>query len=442
MSHTLHAPRAISQRRTQRTKRLLALEAVAESLLSVAGLTGAPVVHRSGAEVGQLVDIVVRWEGEPYPPLTGLVVRVGRRLAWVPADKVDELEQRQVVLRSAKLDLRDFSRRDNEVKLVDDVIDHQMVDVDGVRVFRAADLFLAKVGGGYRLVGADVGFATLLRRLGPARWRARPHPDRVIDWAAIQPFGAGNGRVPLRRTNQELARLHPSQLADLLEELGRTERQELLEVLEPESAADALEEMEPEKLDKLLRELPASRAASLVADMEPDEAVDALRLLTAEDRDEVLGAMAPAASAALRRLLRFPALTAGGLMTTRVVTVRPGETVATVRERLRAAHEHRADIDCVVIVDDDGRLVDDITMFELFTADLDTSVSALAAPPWPFTVAVDTDLPELVDRVIRTRGTSVIVVDEAGRPVGRILVDDVIDALVPDGGQARSRRHG
>ena len=84
MSHTLHAPRAITQRRTQRTKRLLALEAVAESLLSVAGLTGAPVVHRSGAEVGQLVDIVVRWEGEPYPPLTGLVVRVGRRLAWVP----------------------------------------------------------------------------------------------------------------------------------------------------------------------------------------------------------------------------------------------------------------------------------------------------------------------------------------------------------------------
>jgi hypothetical protein len=217
MPHTLHAPRAITQRRTQRTKRLLALEAVAESLVSVAGITGAPVVHRAGAEVGTLVDLVVRWEGEPYPPLTGLVVRVGRRLAWVPADTIDELEQRRVVLRSARVDLRDFARRPNEVKLVDDVIDHQMVDVDGVRVFRAADLFLARVGDGHRLVGADVGFATLLRRLGPARWRARPHPDRVIDWAAIQPFSDPGEPVRLSRANSELRKLRPGELADLLE---------------------------------------------------------------------------------------------------------------------------------------------------------------------------------------------------------------------------------
>jgi len=433
---------ALRARRDARTQRLLANRNVSAALQSVAAVVGRPVCIADGAEVGRLGDLVARWEGDSSPLVTGLVVKVGRRLSFVSVDEVVELSNAAIRLSSARFDLRDFERRPGEVLLNGDVIDHQLVDVDGIRVVRASDLYVARVGGRVRLVGVDVSFRSLLRRLGPAARRDRVATQGIIDWAAIQPFGAGNGRVPLRRTNQELARLHPSQLADLLEELGRTERQELLEVLEPESAADALEEMEPEKLDKLLRELPASRAASLVADMEPDEAVDALRLLTDEDRDEVLGAMAPAASAALRRLLRFPALTAGGLMTTRVVTVRPGETVATVRERLRAAHEHRADIDCVVIVDDDGRLVDDITMFELFTADLDTSVSALAAPPWPFTVAVDTDLPELVDRVIRTRGTSVIVVDEAGRPVGRILVDDVIDALVTDGGQARSRRHG
>ena len=209
MSHTLHTPRAITQRRTQRTKRLLALEAVAESLLSVAGLTGAPVVHRSGVEVGQLVDLVVRWEGEPYPPLTGLVVRVGRRLSWVPADKIDELEQRRIVLRSAKLDLRDFARRDNEVKLVDDVIDHQMVDVDGVRVFRAADLFLARVGGGYRLVGADVGFATLLRRLGPSPL-ARPSPSRPGHRLGRHPAVLRPGRAGAAEPGQQRAAASPS----------------------------------------------------------------------------------------------------------------------------------------------------------------------------------------------------------------------------------------
>jgi len=324
MPQTLNAPRAISQRRKQRTKRLLALEAVAESLLSVSGLTGAPVVHSSGIEVGRLVDLVVRWEGEPYPPLTGLVVRVGRQLTWVSADKIGELEQRRVVLRSAKVDLREFARRDNEVKLVDDVIDHQMVDVDGVRVFRAADLFLARVGGGYRLVGADVGFSTLVRRLGPARWRVRPHPDRVIDWAAIQPFSDPGEPVRLSRANSELRRLRPGELADLLEELGRSQRQELLAALDAETAADALEEMEPDELSVLLRDADPEQAASLLAEMEPDEAAEALRDLDDETRDELLAVMDQEDAEVLVRLVGYDEETAGGLMTICLVCLRCG----------------------------------------------------------------------------------------------------------------------
>jgi CBS domain-containing protein len=430
MSHTLHAPRAISQRRTQRTKRLLALEAVAESLLSVAGLTGAPVVHRSGAEVGQLVDIVVRWEGEPYPPLTGLVVRVGRRLAWVPADKVDELEQRQVVLRSAKLDLRDFSRRDNEVKLVDDVIDHQMVDVDGVRVFRAADLFLAKVGGGYRLVGADVGFATLLRRLGPARWRARPHPDRVIDWAAIQPFSDPGEPVRLSRANSELRRLRPGELADLLEELGRSQRQELLNALDADTAADALEEMESDELAVLLRDAEPERAAALVAGMEPDEAADALRDLDDDTRDELLAAMPDDVAGVLNDLLDYDEETAGGVMTTNILVFEGEATVAEARRRLRDRDEN-TDIDGVLVIDADGCLVDDVHMIELFTAEPDQRLRDLTKPPWPVTVTADVPLEEVVEAFVENRGSSVVVIDGAGRPIGRILADDVVDALLP-----------
>src|SRR5581483_8745896 len=107
-----------------------------------------------------------------------------------------------------------FERRPGEVMLGRDVLDHQLVDVDGVQVIRAADLYLAPVLGSIRLVGVDVSTSSLLRRLGPARWRSRPTPGRVIDWAAIQPFG-GPGPIRLRRTNQELHRLRPAELADL-----------------------------------------------------------------------------------------------------------------------------------------------------------------------------------------------------------------------------------
>ncbi len=430
MPQTLNAPRVIAQRRQQRTKRLLALEAVAESLLSVSGLTGAPVVHSSGIEVGRLVDLVVRWEGEPYPPLTGLVVRVGRQLTWVSADKIGELEQRKIVLRSAKVDLRQFARRDNEVKLVDDVIDHQMVDVDGVRVFRAADLFLARVGGGYRLVGADVGFSTLVRRLGPARWRARPQPDRVIDWAAIQPFSDPGEPVRLSRANSELRRLRPGELADLLEELGRSQRQELLAALDAETAADALEEMESDELAVLLRDADPEQAASLLAEMEPDEAAEALRDLDDETRDELLAAMDQDDAEVLVRLVGYDEETAGGLMTTVLFTFDADLTVADAR-RILESEEDIARLESILVLDSDGTLLDDILMIDLFMAGADDTLRSLIGSPWPVTVTVDASIEDVIESFIENRGSSIVVLDDQEKPIGRILADDVVDALLP-----------
>lgn len=441
MPRTLRPPRAIAQRRTQRTKRLLALEAVTESLLSVAGLTGAPVVHSSGVVVGRLVDLVVRWEGEPYPPLTGMVVRVGRSLSWVSAEKIGEVEARRVTLRSAKVDLRDFVRRDNEVKLVDDVIDHQMVDVDGVRVFRAADLFLARVGGGYRLVGADVGFGTLFRRLGPARWRTRPHPDRVIDWAAIQPFSDPGEPVRLSRANSELRRLRPGELADLLEELGRSQRQELLAALDAETAADALEEMESDELAVLLRDVEPEQAASLLAEMEPDEAAEALRDLDDDTRDELLAAMDPDDAEDLTRLASYDEESAGGVMTSSLVTFDASTTVAEARERLsdHESYDDIARIESVLVLDADGAVVDDILMIDLFMAAPDDTLGSLAGAPWPVTVAIDASIDDVIEAFVENRGSSIVVVDESDRPLGRILADDVVDALLDS--RDRGRRH-
>ncbi len=382
----LPTPSALKRRREHRSERLLANRTVADALVSTAGLVGRPVRDRSGAEVGRLLDLVVRWRGEPYPPVTGLVIRVGRRRAYVPIDHVEEISTERVTLRSTRLDLRDFERRPGEVVLNGDVVDHQLVDVDGVRVIRAADLYLARVGDEYRLVGVDVGFQTLLRRLGPPRWRRRPTPDRVIDWGAIQPFGTGAGVGPpglmrLHTPNQALRRLRPGELADLLEELGRDERQELLAQLEKETAADALEEMEPDHLGALLRESTTEHAASLLAEMEPDEAVDALRDLEPDEAAELLGAMPAAQADRLRALLLYREGSAGGVMTTNLVLVRPEQTVGQVRRILRTQAEHQADVDAVIIVDETGRLVHDIGLFELLVASKDDSVIDVAGPP-------------------------------------------------------------
>ncbi len=427
--------------RRHRSERILGAAAVRDAIVSLAGLVGRPVRNQAGDEIGRLVDVVARWsDGQTYPPVTGLVVRVGRRLAFVDASVVDRVAHEQVVLRSARLDLRDFAQRAGEVLLGRDVLDHQLVDVDGKQVVRAADLYLAPVLGRIRLVGVDVSPATLVRRIGPRRWRTRPTPDRVIDWGAIQPFSEGapgSLEVRLRTTHDGLHRMRPAELADLLEELRRPERQELLAALSPEEAADALEEMEPEDLTSLLREAEPQRAAELLTSMEPDEAVDALRDLGREERAALLGRMPAASAARLAELLDYPEDRAGGFMTTTLVTAGTGDSAAEVADRLADARRHDVDLDAVVVVDDEGRLVGDLPLLDLLLAlrsEPDARVGQLLDEEEPVTVPPDARATEVAEQLIDSRRLSLLVVEDE-RPVGRILADDVLDALVSTRGR-------
>ncbi len=432
--------------RRRRTRRILASEGVFDAIVSLAGLLGRPVRNQRGEEIGRLEDVVARWaDGQVYPPVSGLVIRVGRRRAFVPASAIDRIGHAEVMLRSSRLDLRDVIRRQEEVLLAKDVLDHQLVDVEGVQVIRAADLYLAEVIGRIRLVGADVSNATLLRRLGPRRWRPRPTPDRVIDWAAIQPFiesGAEpNGeatQVRLKTTNEGLHRLRPGELADLLEDLRRDERRELLAALSPDEAADALEEMQPEDLEQLLRESDPVEAARLLAVMEPDEAVDALRDLPLAVRAEVLRHIPTTTALALRNLLGYDEDEAGGIMTTALVTATSGEKVKKVADRLSEARSHEVDLDAVAVVDSDGRLVGDVTVLDILLAlraDSDTRMSALLGDEDVVTIESHSPVNDVAWKLVETRRHSTIVVDDDGRPIGRILADDVLDALVPTKGR-------
>jgi CBS domain-containing protein/sporulation protein YlmC with PRC-barrel domain len=439
---TVPAVSALRSRYERRGERLTTLRHVQTTLVSLAGLIGRPVLNQTGGEIGVVADVVARWDGgQPYPPVTGLIVRIARRRAWLPISAVEEFRRDLIRLRSARLDLRDFTAREGEVELAKEVVDHQLVDTDGARVVRASDLYFARVAGVVQLVGADIGFNSILRRLGPKRYRARPTPDKVVDWASITSFGSQRGPGGILQASEGgLQRLRPGELADLLEDLGRTERQELLAQLTPEQAADALEEMQSDELVQLLRESETSDAAELLGRMEPDEAADGLRELTTDEQEELMSAMPAEASERVATLLGYGERTAGGVMTTLLMTTTPTETISGVRERLRAERSHDEDLAGVVVVDDEGRLLDDLTLTELFLADPALSVDSLIRPPWPVTVGPDADPEEIAERLVESRHPSVVVVDEDQRPLGRILADDVLDALLPDRSRFRFPR--
>lgn len=439
----------LRDRRVQLVRRATASRAVRGSLVSVAGLVGSPVTNQAGEEVGRIVDIVARLYGaDPYPPVTGLVIRVGRRRAFLVAESVERISAGRVGLRTARMDLREYERRPGEVLLARDVLDHQLVDVDGIQVTRAADLYLAPLADRTVLVGVDVSLPTLLRRLGPRRWQVRPTPDRVLDWQAVAPFAEhatdGPAEVRLRASRSSLHQMRPADLADVLEDLGRAERQQLLAWLEPGQAADALEEMEPGELENLLREAEPQRAAQLMEEMEPDEAVDALRDLDPGERENLLTRMPARQATGLRGLLAHREGTAGGAMTTRLVTAGRELTVAGVRALLAEQAEHRTEIDAVAVLDEEGRLLADVPLFHLTVAEETSTmgevVDWLAQFGAQVVVGPDTRIDQAADHLVASRASSLLVVDSDERPVGRILADDVLDTLMPERGRRHFRR--
>ena len=401
---------------------------LASSLVSVAGLIYRPVTSQNGDVLGRVSDIVVRWDSGDYPKIFGLIIRIGLRRSFMPISHVADISSKGVTLNSTKLDLRDFVRREGEFLADEDMLDHQLLDIDGARVVRASDLYLTLTGKTWYLVAVDVSFRSFLRRILPGSAGRTPTPEKVVDWSGIQSFGRPGEPTRLRKENKGLHKLRPAELADLIEDLGQRERQVLLEILDPEVAADALEEMESDELDELLRAAPVDLAADLLTRMEPDEAVDALRELPDDDRDAVLEAMPKRKKSNLMELLEFDEDEAGGFMTSELIVLKETETVSAAKKKILAADNH--DIPCIVVVDKKGSLLDDLNLIDIFAARANTLVGSLSSDNIPVTVGPDADLEEVIEKLTDNRGSSLVVVDENNKPLGRIMADDVVDAMV------------
>ncbi len=404
------------------------------SLMSVAGLVGRKIINQDGQELGTVVDLVCHWDShQTYPPLTGIIAKVSWRKVWIPINRIEQITQTRVLLGDATMDLREFKARQGEVRLCKEVLDHQLLDVDGARVVRASDLYIALLGKENRLVGVDVGFKPLLKRLGPSRLRVKVTPDSVIDWATIESFGsqgASSGPLQLSAHRQELRRMRPGELADMLEDLGRPERQELLNALTPELAADALEEMDEKELEGLLRESGVEEGAHYLSIMEPDEAADTLRDVDPELRRDLLAAMSKEIADKLRKVLAYDETTAGGIMTTTLLIALASDKVGAVKELLKTK-EAELDTGALAITDKNGKLLYDLPLAYLLAASDEQTLRELMKPPATVTVHPEASLKEVAELLVESRNPSILVTDKKERPLGRILADDLLDVLIP-----------
>src|SRR5919107_1747852 len=252
-------------------------------MLYLSQVLGRPIREVEGERVATLKDVIVRL-GEDHPPVTGLVARYQRRDFFVPRARVARIDVSGVRLNSDILDLRRFARRDGEALLARDVLDKQLIDVDGKRVVRVNDV-------------------------------------QLIDWADVGYLATDAATVQLKSSRDKLARLHPVEIARLAEALSRQHGFEVIEALDDETAAEALEEMHAEDQARIIGDMEEERAADILEHMSPDEAADVLGDLPEEQAQDLLERMEHEEKADVQELLPYEDDEAGGLMTTEFVVL-------------------------------------------------------------------------------------------------------------------------
>lgn len=412
-------------------------------MLYVSQLIGLPIHDSRNEKFAEIKDVIVSYGSEDYPPVVGLVARFRRRDFFVSGRNIAGFDEKGARLSSAKLDLTPFERREGEVLLGKDVLDNQLIDVDGKRVVRVNDVQLINTGDRWRVTGADVSFQGFLRRLMPKGFYGNDRAVEVLDWADVGYLATDTATVTvqLKSSKDKLSRLHPVEIAQLAESLSPIHRTEVVESLDDEIAADTLEEMSTEAQARILEEMDEERAADILEEMSPDDAVDVLDEMDDDKAQELFDLMEDDEKADVAELMHFEHDTAGGLMTTEFVHVPQDLTVGETIIRLREMAETPNMIYYLYVVDreDSWKLVGLTSLRSLILADPRLKLSQVMRTDFKFAHPSD-DASEVAQIIAEYNLLALPVVDDDGDIAGIVTVDDAMEILLPKNLQRRLPR--
>src|SRR5947209_3200327 len=355
------------------------------------------LLDRAGEQLGRVDDLIVRLDDGGYPPISGLRVRLAERELFVPADHIAALEFGQVRLAGEHLHMRRFERRPGEVLLRKDVLDRQLINVDGARLVRANDIELAQVDGVWRVIGVDTTLKGALRRLLPRRFGARITTEQFLDWASVEPFVGHVPTLKLRVPHPKLATLHPAEIADLVEAASHREGEEILRAVsggDRELEADVFEELDEQHQVEFIEERPDHEVAAVLARMAPDDAADLIAELPEERRDAILSLVPASQRTKVRALLGYDPAEAGGLMSPDFLCLYRQATVGEALERVRTTLAPPELLTTIFVMDSRGRLAGSLPLAELVRADDDASLLELVVHDTPRLIA-DADFEEV-----------------------------------------------
>ncbi len=411
-------------------------ESMAENFFYFTDLLGLPVYDLKHRRIGRVRDAAVVPLIHPAR-IDRYLVGAGSSWLSVRYDQIATISLDGIQLSNEKL--YPYHSDEYMLRIQRDLLDQQIIDVNGRKVVRVTDVSLEVTRAereSLMILEVDVGVRSILRRLlqgvVPRLWirhLQRPISPNSIRWEFCNIVEAD----PLRRlrlniSNEKLERLHPADLADIVEELGPAEREAIFETMDSEVAAEALSEIDPKMQASILEALEPEVAADIVEEMSPDAAVDALSELKDETTAEILDEMETEPLSDVQELLEYDEGTAGGMMNTEAIVLPEDTSLATALLSLRENEDLLENTHVLFLANPAGQITAAVPLARLFLADGATRLRELATDP-----LISTKVEEKQNRVTelfdKYNLLALPVVDDDGSLAGVITADDVISVL-------------
>ncbi len=408
----------------------------------LSGITGKEVFGTDGDVLGVIRDLMVNAvpSGQNNPDqqlITGIRLKIGRetKLYSFSTFRVVKVRERISV---TCYDLIELSSEEiaGGLLLVENIQDKQIVDLNGRKLVRVNDVRLATLPTGTFAVAVDIGIGGLLRRIGILIPMQRvlsllrmKIPTKYILWDDVQAIDFSNLNIKLSKSYAKLHTLHPSDLADIIEDLGRKSSTSVFSALDEEKAADVLEEMETQTQIHIIESLPVNKAADVLEKMPADEAADILDEIEDDKAELLLKEMDSEVSQEVRELLEYPDNHAGGLMTTDVLSFRSELTVEDVIRELRIRKPEPSELYSLFVTEENDRLAGIFSLSDLIIAEPETELGSVMKSV-PVFLYDDQKINDIAETISKYNLLAVPVVDRDYILQGMVVVDDVLEDLI------------
>lgn len=409
----------------------------------VSTVLGRTVINERGTVLGKLWDMVMV-PGEVYPEVSHLLIKRKKEILSLTWSDVALFNRFVITARNlAAIEPHNFS--DSEILVKRDILDKQIVDVNGAKVVRVNDLKLGVSQGILGILTVDIGFRGLLRRLGYERFGERcaallrkELPPQEMSWQYVQPLEMNVSRLALTMVREQLAEMHPADLAEIISQLPSHNVQTVLNSLDTETAGEAIHELEPELRTRIISQLDSEHASDILEEMDPDEAADVLGDLPEEKAQELLSLMDEEEAEDLQELMEHKDDSAGGLMNTEFLAVTED---LTVEEALHQVRLLGPDVDTVYylyVLNAAEQALGVVTLKDLLTKPLQTRIGEIMSTNLK-SVAVDDSPEDILEIIAKYNLIAVPVLADNGTVLGIVTVDDILEMFLPYA--LRRRRH-